>query len=348
MKIEDLVRYFTQGIEVTPESERTVGMEIETMFVNAWGEPITLDASQYIFHCMKNNGWGVEETKKQKSGDMLITKLRSKDGDMFSYELGRHNLELNVHPIIEKPSVSAYDSKLLKTAIGLLGEIYAIAKHRCAFWSSKDHVLPLFRSTMAWPEDLLVIPDERDAAFVQFDGREALNFLAKTASVQFMYTVKPIEAITALNNLNKCLNSFLFDGEGFPQEKWWLEYMRCSSAGYRPERYGGPREFRDIEDYCEKLTIHDVITPRGLVPFAQVENLDIPLYIRSIWWHFRLRRFGNNLCVEIRVLPRLKDEEFPNQMLKVECAMEGRAVGKIPTKREVFGVLLANSSPNSI
>jgi hypothetical protein len=314
MKIADLVAYFTLGIETTPESRQIVGMEIETMFVNGWGEPIKLYDSQYLFECLANNGWSAAEEKKLRSSDVIITKIRNSDGDTWSYELGRHNLELSVHPVREE--------KLLKTARELLTQMYKITDHRCRFWSTGQTISPLFQPTMAWSEDLLAIPDERDATWLKLDGRKALNFLAKTASVQFMFTVSPDEAIAKLNNLNRNLPRFLSDGEGYPQAKWWEEYIRLSHAGYRPDRFGGPQHFESLEDYCKQLSTHGVVTPGGLVPFHDAGNIDTGLYVRSVWWHFRLRRFGNNLCIEVRPQPRLEDDKFSFQFGCVKAWIE--------------------------
>jgi len=124
-----------------------------------------------------------------------------------------------------------------------------------------------------------------------------------------------------INNLNASLPELLKD---YPQAAWWEQYVHTAKAGYRPDRFGGPREFDDIEDYCRKLALHDVIVGDKLVPFGTVPNVDIPLYLRSIWWYFRLRRFGENLCIEIRPLPRRGDAEFPDQLGKALNAMKGR------------------------
>lgn len=310
------MRYFTEGIRVVPGYRQIVGMEIETMFVDdECGFPITFDQSQGILGDLVESGsWSLQE----KKGDS-ITKICSASGDTISYELGRHNLEVAVAPV--------KSTMLIGKAQKILKELYQAAQNFVA--------RPLFQPTFAWREDLLAIPDERDATFVELDGREALNVLASTACVQFMFTVDPAEAITVINNLLHCLPAFL---KNYPQAKWWERYLHLSKARYRPERFGGPTlGFRDLEDYCEQLAVHDVITPSGLVPFDQAHDINLPLYLRSIWWYFRLRRFGDNLCVEIRPLPRREDAEFANQLYQATNAMEGRIVEKPPTRRQIFG-----------
>jgi hypothetical protein len=61
-----------------------------------------------------------------------------------------------------------------------------------------------------------------------------------------------------------------------------------------------------------------VIRGTTLVPFAEVKEGMTPegltLFLRSIWWYFRLRRYGPQLCVEVRPLPRLSDHDLQNQL----------------------------------
>ncbi len=305
MKVSDLVDYFTKDVIVTDRSLGIMGMEIETMFTDVSGAPITMRQSQRIFAgLLYVDGWRMAETKGK-----MITKVISPVGDTVSYELGRHNLEVALRP--------APEADLLGRARNALQKLYLVAREVGA--------CPAFWPTMAWPADLLAIPDERDTVWLELDGRETLNILAKTASVQFMVTVAPESAVTVLNNLGQCRRSFLDD---YPQDTLWREYIADSHAGYQPDRFGGPAHFESIEDYCCKLAQHDVVTPGGLIPFSQVEKVDISLYLRSVWWYFRLRRFGSNLCVEIRPLPRRTDADFANQLQLAKDAVAGLASRK--------------------
>ncbi|OHB18647.1 MAG: hypothetical protein A2666_04605 [Parcubacteria group bacterium RIFCSPHIGHO2_01_FULL_47_10b] len=117
-----------------------------------------------------------------------------------------------------------------------------------------------------------------------------------------------------LNKFGKEVGSFLAD---FPQDTVWKRYIVDSSAKYLSNRYGGPLAFESLEDYCQALARHDVVQGAHLVPFQDVSNLDIPLYLRSIWWHFRLKRYGNALCIEVRPMARRGDEQFERQLDKV-------------------------------
>ncbi len=57
-----------------------------------------------------------------------------------------------------------------------------------------------------------------------------------------------------------------------------------------------------------------MVSVNGLIPFDQAEDLNIPLFLRSIWWYFRLKSYGANLCVEVRPRPRKADLELDRQL----------------------------------
>ena len=48
--------------------------------------------------------------------------------------------------------------------------------------------------------------------------------------------------------------------------------------------------------------------------YADAMTVDIPLFIRSVWWYFRLRRYGTQLCIEIRPFARCEDDDFVHQL----------------------------------
>ncbi|OGD72567.1 hypothetical protein A3K29_00240 [Candidatus Collierbacteria bacterium RIFOXYB2_FULL_46_14] len=265
-------------------------MEVETQFVTESGEPISVDTSQAILRRLsKFPGWKVNKTKGN-----LITELAGDTGAFFSYELGRHNIE--------------YSSAPLSTSH--IPSLPQISLYNLYFCAKKFGAYPYFGPILKGTEDLLVIPDERDANWLKLDGREALAPLARTSSVQFTISVSPSDAISILNDLGSNMGKFL---PSYPQDQVWKEYVASSKANYRPDRYGGPLIFANLENYCELLSRHDVIQGTTLVPFSKAQNLDIPLYLRSIWWHFRLKRYGNSLCIEVRPLPRLEDSNFNSQ-----------------------------------
>ena len=117
-----------------------------------------------------------------------------------------------------------------------------------------------------------------------------------------------------MNKLGDNIKMFLAD---YPQDVIWRRYITESNARYLKDRYGGPLNFRDIEDYCLKLSKQDVVCGVKLIPFSEAKEIDIPLFIRSVWWYFRLKRYGSSLCIEVRPMPRKTDKSFGEQLEKV-------------------------------
>jgi len=288
--VERLVRYFTEGIVDKPLAS-SVGIEVETSFVDVKGQPVTLEQSQKLLISMCNNhGWFAGKVK----GD-LLTSIFDRNGNRILYELGRQNIELSTAP--------GEIRNVVENTEQALDELYLVAAETGAF--------PSFQPILKTDENLLVIPDERDAIWLKLDGREALELLARTSAVQFTVSVPLSKAVECLNKLGDNIGSFL---KRYPQEEYWRRYIKDSKADYHPMRYGGPLFFDSIEDYCEKLVKHDVVVGPKLVPLSQVKDLDLPLYLRSVWWYFRLRCYGRVLCVEIRPLARLQDEILKKQL----------------------------------
>lgn len=287
---DQLANYFraTHGLNAHAD---WVGTEVETFFVCDGGSAISLEQSQGIMRSLLTKGW---ELSAQK-GDML-TELK-KGSSKVLYELGYPNIELAVAPY--EPD------RLIERTRDLLDDIYRSAETVGAH--------PMF-APMFGGGDYLAVPDERDATWLQLDGKQALSPLAKISAVQFTLNVTLERAIETLNRLLRCRNDFL---AAYPQDAVWREYIRASKAGYLPDRYGGPDTFESIEDYCSELARHDVVVGNALVPFAKAElagNDSISLFIRSVWWYFRLRRYAHNLCIEVRPLPRRRDEKLQEQL----------------------------------
>lgn len=295
MNAQDIVRYFSFGVEEF--LKRKIGMEVETQFVTEVGVPISTEQSQAVLSNLSRNGWRVECRK----GNM-ITALRDKVGNQIFYELGRHNMEVS--------TVATTRDCVVSRACECLEQIYSSGRKAGAY--------PYFAPILPGDEDLLVVPDERDATWLSLDGRMSLMSLARTSSVQFTVDISVSEAIPMLNRLGERIEDFLRD---YPQEWVWREYIWKSRAGYREDRYGGPLVFDSLEDYCEKLSAHDVVCGPHLVPFEDAGEVDIPLFIRSVWWCFRLKRYGPSLCIEVRPLPRREDELFGQQLELVLGAM---------------------------
>lgn len=289
--MQKLISYFTDGI--TSQTLQTVGAEVETQFVNKDGKAVQTQTSQQMLDYLAENGWTVDCRKGN-----LITTLVDQDGNKIFYELGRHNMEVS--------TVASTPACILNVTRKCLTQLYESA--------CKVGAQPLFAPILFGDEDLLVIPDERDAIWLELDGRDALAPLARTSSVQFTISVSPQEAMGILNKFGKHVGSFL---EDFPQDAVWKRYIVDSSAKYLSDRYGGPLAFESLEDYCRALARHDVVQGARLVPFQNVSNLEVSLYLRSIWWHFRLKRYSNTLCIEVRPMARRADEQFQQQLDKV-------------------------------
>lgn len=295
--MKKLISYFKDGI--TSQTLQTVGAEVETQFVDKEGFAVQTQTSQRMLRHLAENGWKVDCRKGN-----LITTLVDQDGNKIFYELGRHNMEVS--------TIASTPTRVLDVTRKCLAQLYESAR--------RFDAQPFFAPILFGEEDLLVIPDERDAVWLELDGREALQLLARTSSVQFTVSVSTQKAMGILNKFGEHIGSFLAD---FPQDKVWKRYIAESCAGYLPDRYGGPLQFESLEDFCRLLSRHNVVRGACLVPYRDVSNLDVPLYLRSIWWHFRLKRYGNALCIEVRSMARRTDEQFQHQLdkvLEIVCA----------------------------
>jgi len=309
-----LVSYFTEGIENKPLAS-SVGVEVETSFIQQeptdegqyisytvldpnHTKPITVPQSQELLDRFRIRfDWQVTQRKGN-----LVTQISNNLGDKFCYELGRQNIELSTAP--------DSGSRAVDKAEALVKALSHPGTNNYYPYREQMYIVQNPGPIVQTDEELLLIPDERDAVWLKLDGRSALELLARTSSVQFTISVPPKDAIECLNRLGEKIGSFLKD---YPQEENWRRYIKESKANYHALRYGGPLFFDSIEDYCKKLIKHDVVVGPNLIPYNKVPDLDIPLYLRSIWWYFRLRRYGNTLCIEIRPLPRRSYIKFKDQ-----------------------------------
>ncbi len=293
-----LSNYF-RSAQQKRNKDRWIGAEIETFFAKDSGAAISIEQSCNILRHLVQRGWTAD---RQKAG--MLTEI-SKGSSRIQYELGYPNIELSVAP--------QYQNDIVPYSRQLLAELYGAAEAYGAF--------PVFAPIFPIEQDYLVIPDERDATWLRLDGKKALSPLARISAVQFTIDVQLDEAIDTLNQLNKKRAGFLNE---YPQDSIWREYVSSSPAAYRSDRYGGPSEFRSIEHYCEELSRHAVVHGDSLIPFEQARlcaNEEIALFIRSVWWYFRLRRYGLNLCIEVRPLARRRDEKLQHQLRFVLDAM---------------------------
>ncbi len=284
-----LLEYFQSGLN---QPARTVGAEVETSF-RCGEEPASLAQSQETLHVLLRKGW---TTVQQKGA--LITEIADKDGNRLLYELGRQNIEVATRP--------ATRASVAGIAQDTLCQLYEAAQ--------SAGLTPHFAPILETAEDLLVIPDERDARWLALDGRAALAPLATISAVQYTVEISLGQAIPCLNLLGRAIDSFLAD---YPQDSVWKEYIRASLAGYDSLRYGGPLQFDSLRNYCGQLSRHKVVQNGRLVSYAEAGEFDIRLFLRSVWWYFRRKRYGTRLCIEVRPLPRREDAKLEGQLRKV-------------------------------
>jgi hypothetical protein len=290
--VDQLMNYFGNcGAKLNGKPR--VGSEIETFFVCDDGSAITLAQSQAILkRLVRGRGWVVAGRK----GDM-ITEVRHGTSRVL-YELGYPNIELCVAP---------HDiTDIVERSRSLLEDLYRSAEECDAY--------PSFAPMFIGNGDCLALPDDRDATWLQLDGEKALSPLARISAVQYTLDVEHDDAVRKLNALNAARGQFL---RSYPQDSVWRAYIKDSDACYKEDRYGGPTEFRSLLHYCEELAMHQVVCGPQLVPFDKAElgtNESIALFIRSVWWYFRLRRYGQKLCIEVRPLPRRRDEKLQEQL----------------------------------
>lgn len=270
-----LLNWFTHGTEGT-KSAGKVGLEIETDFLDTNGLPISEEIS----------------TKILQRGRQELT------GGILQLELGRQKLELSINP---SPSFS----ELWDRAQGMLSWLYRTAEEHGAY--------PYFSPDLECSLPLLCVQEWRDALWAGLDGLDALEELCRCSAVQFTVDVNPGDATDWINALR---TSRFHLCDYATNDKRWSRYIRRSKAGYHMDRYGGPDEFKNLPGYCANLAIYPVVMHGGQItclPVDEVRNLDVNLFLRSVWWHYRLRRYGDSLALEVRPISRRRDEEIPEK-----------------------------------
>lgn len=268
-----LYEYFTNGTRGS-KTGKTIGMEIETDFV-------------------RDNGTSI-------SSRVAATILQARNGRprvcRHQLELGRQKIELAIAP---QPN----QQLLIEAAYDSLEWLYRLAAEYGAY--------PLLEPEIVTDQQLLWVQEERDELWVNLDGRDALEQLCRCSSFQFTMSVNPEEAIPILNQLWQAgVHEWDYD----LNNARWLAYIALSRAGYLSDRYGGPVGFEDLYDYVYQLSRHDVVMHNGRIVRYSVEQLpdpNIDLFLRSIWWHYRLRRYGDTLALEMRPFARRSDDQIP-------------------------------------
>ena len=280
MSLEQLHRHFTSGTRSTITGGQ-IGLEIETDFLDANHQPISTEVA----------------------GQILKTTEGRPQHTTHKLELGRQKIELAVAP---QPSPAL----LLEAALEALDWLYDVANVFGAY--------PLMAPEINSNEELLWVQEERDEIWVALDGRRALEELCRCSSVQFTVDLNPSDAIEMVNRLW----AIGPHAAGYSRnDARWKTYISESVAGYRTDRYAGPQGFDSVADYCHELMRHDVVMHQGRPlnrPLAEVSDADIDLFLRSVWWHYRLRRYGASLAVEIRPMGRFDDDvDLPKQLATI-------------------------------
>lgn len=203
-------------------------------------------------------------------------------------ELGRQNIELSIKP---QPSFTELNHLAWLSA----DMLYEQARQFDAY--------PCFAPApfLNYPDPLLYVQEDRDNTWVELDGADALENLCRCSSVQFSVDVNPNDAI---NWINLLWGANLHEADYADNDMLWKRYINESRFEYRSDRYGGPTGFQDIGDYVMRLNDHVAVMPG---------NED--MFLRSVWWHYRLRRYNNSLVLEIRPMARGVDDFHNNWKL---------------------------------
>jgi hypothetical protein len=294
-RVHQLIDHFTQGLGACAGK---TGVEVETLFIDESIRPINFAQSQSMFRWLTQHNWN--EAAKKGS---IITELTNHRGDKVLYELGECNIELSIAP--------ASETKIVQHVREGLKELYQAGLPFSAhpLWCGKIDSDDRVR---------LVVPDERDSIWVKIDGMRELNKLCTIAATHITVDVPADRVVEYLNRLGAKTPELM--EEFGANDRVWREYVSMSPAGYRDHRYGctwnwGPYPaIESIEDYCRRLVEHDIVTGTGLKPHTEVEDLDITLFLRSVWWWFRLRRYGDQLCIETRPFPRSSDADIERHL----------------------------------
>ena len=280
MSQQRLLGHFTDGTHTTITGGH-IGMEIETDFLDANARPISTNVARQILNTTE--GRPAHTTHK--------------------LELGRQKIELAIAP---QPTPAL----LMEAGYEALEWLYGMA--------AQFGAQPLLNPEIHSEEELLWVQEERDEIWVALDGRPALEELCRCSSVQFTIDLHPGDAIEMINQLWKSgIHVTGYDRN----DARWKTYISDSLAGYRADRYAGPMGFESMADYCHELMRHDVVMHQGQPlnrRLSEVPDADIDLFLRSVWWHYRLRRYGDSLAVEIRPMGRFDDVvELPKQLATV-------------------------------
>lgn len=278
-----LLSHFVNGSERT-QTGAQIGVEIETDFVSEDGLPPHPATTHAILQCTEGRPAGCDH----------------------KLEVSRAKFELVVAP-------QRRDDTLLTLACDGLQWLYRVA----ARWGLRPRFSPEFES----PERLLLVTNERNAQWLDIDGPLAVEELCRCSSVQFTIDVHPADAISCVNALWRTqLHTFDYA----PNTRRWNAFIASSLAAHSRDRFGGPPGFADLSEYVARLNDQPVLIHRGQrtrLRASELRDLDVDQYLKSVWWHYRLRRFGETLALEVRPTARRGDEDLAAQLARVRSAL---------------------------
>ncbi|MFC1787886.1 hypothetical protein ACFLZY_01560 [Patescibacteria group bacterium] len=291
-------------------NKRRVGLEIETLFIDKNGLPISFPLSQAIFVSLAKTGdWKIA---KEKNG--VITHLVNPGSDFeLFYELGWNNFELTTPTwLIEE---IAWGEILAN-----LDQLYSTAETLGAY--------PVFSFTDdCLLHDTLALPDKRDHIWAELDGRQALRVLGHIATVHFNLDLVSLDqGMDYIRQINGYYSRAKSDPTSHQHDEIWMSYIRNSKAQYETDRYGFAPDYSSYHYFRRLSELKVVMTCQNnklklcrlARPFSQTEAVNLDLFLRSVWWHSRLRVRGGTLVLELRNNLRGADEMIEEEWTKIK------------------------------
>ena len=291
--MERLYRYFFSA-DTTDADKRTFGIEVETLFVDeVTHHPIDYRRSQQLMSQLVSGGkWRPRIVDKGSYTEL------SADGFALKYEVGSNLLEITT------PAVTVSHKDMLFSLLGKhLEQLYSAAASVNAV-SCESHY---DGST----ETALVLNSK--SSFLDFDlNGDSFAHLAHIAAVHFNIDLESV--YQGLQWMRQMTSYFEMRDWPLPESRHcWQMFLAQSPAGYEVERYGKPP---DADEYLRTLAGLRVYKNRTLSepflenpprPFYECEQVDIDLFVASVWWWSRLRVRHERLVLEIRAVPRSSD-----------------------------------------
>ncbi len=321
-----LVDFFLSA-DCCSADDRMMGVEVETLFVDRNGVPINRYILQDVFGEMaKSSQWSIA-----KMAGGLITALVHRNGWSLTVDLGCNDLELTSRPYHFKAFPWTEQEQILE-------DIYEFAQ--------KFGVSPLKASYDGHEDvDTLMVPDDRDRAWIDLDGQENLIPIGHIASVNYNIDLSSVdEGMHWINILRDGYHQPLVGHHTslmHEHDQIWRRYIRESRANYQEWRYGHMAG-NTFELYCWWLSTINVVMQRDVngklspckpaKPLFMTEDVDIDLFLRSVWLYDRLRVRNGRLALEIRNVPRGSDA-----LILSEWEVIARKVGLLQAKELVTG-----------